>query len=46
VTDGPLQRVRLHPGFTAIIAAVLLLWLAGTVADLLVLLFVSVIADR
>jgi predicted PurR-regulated permease PerM len=44
VTDGPLQRVRLHPGFTAIIAAVLLLWLAGTVADLLVLLFVSVLA--
>ncbi|MEY3701109.1 MAG: hypothetical protein RI891_401, partial [Gemmatimonadota bacterium] len=44
MTDGPLQRVRLHPGFTAIIAAVLLLWLAGTVADLLVLLFVSVLA--
>ncbi|MEY2733474.1 MAG: hypothetical protein RL340_533, partial [Gemmatimonadota bacterium] len=42
--DATLQRVRLHPGFTAVVAVVLLLWLAGTVADLLVLLFVSVLA--
>jgi len=42
VNDGTLRRVWILPGFTAILVTVLLLWLAGTVADLLLLLFVAV----
>ena len=44
MNDGTLRRVWILPGFTAILVTVLLLWLAGTVADLLLLLFVAVLA--
>ena len=44
MNDGTLRRVWILPGFTAILVTVLLVWLAGTVADLLLLLFVAVLA--
>jgi predicted PurR-regulated permease PerM len=43
VTDSAVRRVWILPGFTAIVVAVLLLWLAGTVADLLLLLFLGIL---
>jgi predicted PurR-regulated permease PerM len=43
VNDTGLRRVWILPGFTAILVTVLLLWLAGTVADLLLLLFLGIL---
>jgi predicted PurR-regulated permease PerM len=43
VTDSAVRRVWILPGFTAIIVTVLLLWLAGSVADLLLLLFLGIL---
>ena len=37
------RRVWVVPGFTAIVVTVLLLWLAGTIADLLLLLFLGLL---
>ena len=36
--DPAVRKVWILPGFAAILVTVLLLWLAGTVADLLLLL--------
>lgn len=41
--DTAVRRVWILPGFTAILVTVLLLWLAGTVADLLLLLFLGIL---
>ncbi len=38
-----MRKVWILPGFTAILVTVLLLWLAGTVADLLLLLFLGIL---
>jgi len=43
VNDTAVRRVWILPGFTAILVTVLLLWLAGTVADLLLLLFLGIL---
>jgi len=43
MNDSSVRRVWILPGFTAILVTVLLLWLAGTVADLLLLLFLGVL---
>lgn len=43
MTDSAVRRVWILPGFTAIIVTVLLLWLAGSVADLLLLLFLGIL---
>ncbi len=43
VSERGLSRVWILPGFTAILVTVLLLWLAGTVADLLLLLFLGIL---
>jgi predicted PurR-regulated permease PerM len=43
VTEPAVRRVWILPGFTAILVTVLLLWLAGTVADLLLLLFLGIL---
>ena len=43
MNDTGVRRVWILPGFTAILVTVLLLWLAGTVADLLLLLFLGIL---
>lgn len=43
MNDHATRRVWILPGFTAILVTVLLLWLAGTVADLLLLLFLGIL---
>ena len=43
MSDTGLRKVWILPGFTAILVTVLLLWLAGTVADLLLLLFLGIL---
>jgi predicted PurR-regulated permease PerM len=43
VNDTAVRRVWVVPGFTAILVTVLLLWLAGSVADLLLLLFLGLL---
>ena len=43
MNDTGMRRVWILPGFTAILVTLLLLWLAGTVADLLLLLFLGVL---
>ena len=43
MNDHAVRRVWILPGFTAILVTVLLLWLAGTVADLLLLLFLGIL---
>lgn len=43
MNDSAVRRVWILPGFTAILVTVLLLWLAGTVADLLLLLFLGLL---
>ncbi len=43
MTESAVRRVWVLPGFTAILVTVLLLWLAGTVADLLILLFLGLL---
>lgn len=43
MNDGSVRRVWILPGFSAILVTVLLLWLAGTVADLLLLLFLGIL---
>ena len=43
MSDIGLRKVWILPGFTAILVTVLLLWLAGTVADLLLLLFLGIL---
>lgn len=43
MNDTAVRRVWVLPGFTAILVTVLLLWLAGTVADLLLLLFLGIL---
>lgn len=43
MNDQSVRRVWILPGFTAILVTVLLLWLAGTVADLLLLLFLGIL---
>lgn len=43
MNDPAVRRVWILPGFTAILVTVLLLWLAGTVADLLLLLFLGIL---
>jgi len=43
VNDAVTRKVWILPGFTAILLTVLLLWLAGTVADLLLLLFLGIL---
>ena len=43
MNDTAVRRVWILPGFTAILVTVLLLWLAGTVADLLLLLFLGIL---
>ena len=43
MNDPNTRRVWILPGFTAILVTVLLLWLAGTVADLLLLLFLGIL---
>ena len=43
MNDAGLRRVWILPGFTAMLVTVLLLWLAGTVADLLLLLFLGIL---
>lgn len=41
--DPAVRKVWILPGFTAILVTVLLIWLAGTVADLLLLLFLGIL---
>ena len=41
--DPAVRKVWILPGFTAILVTVLLVWLAGTVADLLLLLFLGIL---
>ena len=43
MNDAAVRRVWILPGFTAILVIVLLLWLAGAVADLLLLLFLGIL---
>lgn len=43
MNDTSVRRVWILPGFTAILVTVLLLWLAGSVADLLLLLFIGIL---
>ncbi len=43
MSEAAPRQVRILPGFTAILVTVLLLWLAGTVADLLLLLFLGIL---
>jgi len=43
VNAGPVRRVQLLPGLTAVVFTILLLWLAGRVAGLLLLLFIAVL---
>jgi predicted PurR-regulated permease PerM len=43
VSDTAVRRVWILPGFTAILVTVLLLWLAGAVADLLLVLFLGIL---
>ena len=43
MNDALTRKVWVLPGFTAILVTVLLLWLAGSVADLLLLLFLAVL---
>ena len=43
MTDSSVRRGWILPGFAAIVVTVLLLWLAGTVADLLLLLFLGIL---
>ena len=43
MNDSAVRRVWILPGFTAILVTVLLLWLAATVADLLLLLFLGLL---
>ena len=43
MNDTAARRVWILPGFTAILVTVLLLWLAGSVADLLLLLFLGIL---
>lgn len=43
MSDLAVRRVWILPGFTAILVTLLLLWLAGTVADLLLLLFLGIL---
>jgi predicted PurR-regulated permease PerM len=40
---GALRRVQLLPGLTAVVLTVLLLWLAGTVSEVLLLFFLAVL---
>ena len=40
---GMVRRVQLLPGLTAVVLTVLLLWLAGSVADVLLFLFLAVL---
>ena len=41
--DPAVRKVWILPGFAAILVTVLLLWLAGTVADILLLLFLGIL---
>ena len=41
--EGAVRRVQLLPGLTAVVFTILLLWLAGRVAGLLLLLFIAVL---
>ena len=41
--SGAVRRVRLLPGLTAAVLTVLLLWLAGRVADVLLFFFLAVL---
>ena len=41
--DPAVRKVWILPGFAAILVTVLLIWLAGTVADLLLLLFLGIL---
>jgi predicted PurR-regulated permease PerM len=43
VSETAVRKVWILPGFTAILVTILLLWLAGTVADLLLLLFLGIL---
>jgi predicted PurR-regulated permease PerM len=43
VTESAVRRAWVLPGFAAILVTVLLLWLAGTVADILLLLFLGLL---
>lgn len=43
VNGGAVRRVQLLPGLTAVVFTILLLWLAGRVAGLLLLLFIAVL---
>lgn len=43
VNAGAVRRVQLLPGLTAVVFTVLLLWLAGRVAGLLLLLFIAIL---
>ena len=43
MTEVATRQAWIRPGFTAILVTVLLLWLAGTVADLLLLLFLGIL---
>jgi predicted PurR-regulated permease PerM len=43
VNAGAVRRVQLLPGLTAVVFTILLLWLAGRVAGLLLLLFIAVL---
>ena len=43
MNDPAVQKVRILPGFTAILVTILLVWLAGTIADLLLLLFLGLL---
>ncbi len=43
VNAGAVRRVQLQPGLPVVVFTVLLLWLAGRVADLLLLLFIAVL---
>jgi predicted PurR-regulated permease PerM len=46
VNDGPgktVRRVQLLPGLTAVVLTVLLLWLAGTVAEVLLFFFLAIL---
>ena len=43
MTEVATRQAWIRPGFTAILVTLLLLWLAGTVADLLLLLFLGIL---
>ncbi len=41
--DPPVRRVQLVPGFTVVVLTLLLIWLAGRVAEVLLFLFLAVL---